>query len=80
MQKLVDQEALGYREVQYEAECGCWCKRSFAPDGELLELHILVCESHMMCQFDTLDLSPTSDGGQLTLSLPSPEDGRAREA
>lgn len=58
-----------------EAECGCWSEIVIAPEGELLEVHVQVCEAHMNIAYDELDLRVRSANSQLTLELPS-RDGR----
>jgi len=56
-----------------EAECGCWTETVHHPDGELLELHVQICERHMNLAFEELDLRLTGEKAQLTLPLPSRE-------
>lgn len=58
-----------------EAECGCYSEVERAPDGELIELHVQVCEAHMNIAFDELELRVHGVKSQLTLELPS-RDGR----
>jgi hypothetical protein len=66
------------REVTREAECGCWSSCLFAPDGELLELKVLICEDHMNLASSDMELRIRSAGDQLTLPLPSAEGDRER--
>lgn len=62
-----------------EAECGCWSEVVLAPDGEMIELHVQVCETHMNIAFDELELRVHGAKSQLTLELPSPEGDRGRD-
>lgn len=75
---LMSQPAIG-REVIREAECGCWTSCLFAFDGELLELKLLICEHHMDLASADMELRLSGANSQLTLPLPSPEDGRREE-
>jgi len=61
-----------------EAECGCYSEVERAPGGELLELRVQVCETHMDIAFDELTLAIAGEKSQLTLPLPSPEGDRGR--
>lgn len=65
--------------VEQEAACGCWVSRSFHPDGELLELHVQICEAHMNSLSEDIELRVRSETDQLTLPLPSPEGDRGRD-
>lgn len=63
--------SLGSEHVR-EAECGCWSSCLFAPDGELLELHVVICDMHMDLAMSDMELRLSSAKAQLTLPLPSP--------
>jgi len=78
---------MGYSEIfhggagvfERECECGCWVQVHRAEDGSIVELHIQVCEMHMDNAFEDISLRDPSNASQLTLLLPSPEDGRTRK-
>jgi len=59
-----------------EAECGCYSEVDRAEDGELIELRVQVCETHMNIAFDELELRVHGEKAQLTLPLPSSADGQ----
>jgi len=70
--KVMSVPAIG-KEVTREAECGCWTSCLYAPDGELLELKLLICEKHMNLASEDMELRVRSAADQLTLPLPSRE-------
>lgn len=57
------------------AFCDCFWETLQHPDGELLELHVHICELHMLEASKELDLRVSRAIEQLTLELPS-RDGR----
>lgn len=74
----MSQPQAGFEHTR-EAECGCWSSCLFAPDGELLELKVLICEHHMNLASADMELRIRSANDQLTLPLPSPEGDRGRD-
>lgn len=79
---------MGYSEIfhggagvfEREAECGCWVQVTRHEDGSILELHVQVCEAHMDNAFSDIELRQAGNAAQLTIPLPSPEDGRREES
>lgn len=67
----------GYIHDFYEWECGCWTEVAYEPFGSSQELiKAMICTK---CFEGSLELLEELDKGrQLTLDLPSPEDGRPR--
>lgn len=63
------------RSAHESAPCGCYSSSYFSQDDELLELHVLICETHMAMASAAIELQVRSENAQLTLPLPS-RDGR----
>lgn len=62
-------------EHVHEMECGCFYETLHHPDGDLLELRVQICETHMAMSYEEFLLHAVSVSDQLTLELPS-RDGR----
>lgn len=51
--------------------CQCYKELLYHEDGELLELHVYICEKHMDMASQAIELALRGENMQLTLPLPS---------